>query len=63
MDHIKTTAVINSPMMIQQFRKLFFEFSGPNEIANQSVSILSKKIGVSEEISKNLIKVSKSIIN
>jgi len=47
----------------KKLEKLFFEFSGPNEIANQSVSILSKKIGISEEISKNLIKVSKSIIN
>ena len=47
----------------KKLEKLFFEFSGPNEIANQSVSILSKKIGISKEISKNLIKVSKSIIN
>ena len=47
----------------KKLEKLFFEFSGPNEIANQSVSSLSRKIGVSKETSKNLIKVSKSIIN
>ena len=47
----------------KKLEKLFFEFSGPNEIANQSVSSLSRKIGISKETSKNLIKVSKSIIN
>jgi len=47
----------------KKLKKLFFEFSGPNEIADQSVNSLSRKIGVSKETSKNLIKVSKSIIN
>ena len=61
--------ILSSPFLTikgigeKKLEKLFFEFSGPNEIANQSVSSLSRKIGVSKETSKNLIKVSKSIIN
>ena len=65
----RSKSILSSPFLSikgigkKKLEKLFFEFSGPNEIANQSISILSKKIGISEEISKNLIKVSKSIIN
>jgi len=65
----RSKSILSSPFLSikgignKKLEKLFFEFSGPNEIANQSVSILSKKIGISKEISKNLIKVSKSIIN
>ena len=65
----RSKSILSSPFLSikgignKKLEKLFFEFSGPNEIANQSVSILSKKIGISEEISENLIKVSKSIIN
>ena len=65
----RSKSILSSPFLSikgignKKLEKLFFEFSGPNEIANQSVSVLSKKIGISEEISKNLIKVSKSIIN
>ena len=44
-------------------KKLFTEFDGLKDLANQKPENISDRIGISKELSKNIIKVSKSIQN
>ena len=44
-------------------KKLFTEFDGLKDLANQKPENISDRIGISKELSKNIIKASKSIQN
>ena len=63
----RSRAMLESPLLKikgigdKTIEKLFIEFNGSEELAFQSADDISKKIGVSIELSKEIIKISKRI--
>jgi excinuclease UvrABC nuclease subunit len=61
--------MLDSPLLAirgighKKLEKLFTEFDGPKELACQSPDTICNKIGVSQNISKEIIKVSKTLAN
>ena len=63
----RSRAMLESPLLKikgigdKTIEKLFIEFNGSEELACQSPDDISKKIGVSIKLSKEIIKISKRI--
>ena len=65
----RSMSMLDSPLLSirgighKKLEKLFTEFDGPKELACQSPDTICNKIGVSQNISKEIIKVSKTLAN
>ena len=65
----RSMSMLDSPLLAirgighKKLEKLFTEFDGPKELACQSPDTICNKIGVSQNISKEIIKVSKTLAN
>ena len=65
----RSKSMLDSPLLAirgighKKLEKLFTEFDGPKELACQSPDTICNKIGVSQNISKEIIKVSKTLAN
>ena len=65
----RSMSMLDSPLLAirgighEKLEKLFTEFDGPKELACQSPDTICNKIGVSQNISKEIIKVSKTLAN
>ena len=65
----RSMSMLDSPLLAirgighKKLEKLFTEFDGPKELACQSPDTICNKIGVSQYISKEIIKVSKTLAN
>jgi excinuclease ABC subunit C len=65
----RNKSMLESPLLSikgighKKLEKLFTEFDGPKELANQTTDVICNKIGVSEIISEEIIRISKIIVN
>lgn len=65
----RNKSMLESPLLSikgighKKLEKLFTEFDGPKELANQTTDVICNKIGVSEIISEEIIKIAKTIVN
>ena len=65
----RNKSMLESPLLSikgighKKLEKLFTEFDGPKELANQTTDVICNKIGVSEIISEEIIKIAKIIVN
>ena len=65
----RNKSMLESPLLSikgighKKLEKLFTEFDGPKELADQTTDVICNKIRVSEEISKEIIKIAKIIVN
>ena len=65
----RNKSMLESPLLSikgighKKLEKLFTEFDGPKELADQTTDVICNKIGVSEIISEEIIKIAKIIVN